>query len=215
MLIQFTNESTRVAYGATSDHSRLDMRDGASRNSAIQLNGPASSSVDVIDIPLGRGQTTQIDQADFGLVSSYSWHWRPSVTSVGRGYAVSSRRHNGRDQTIFLHRLLLNVEKGLDVDHINRNSLDNRRCNLRIATRSQNLANSTFPTRPNANGYRGVVCKKDGRRKPFMAGICVRGRTYRGIHRETAIEAARDYDALAVLHFGEFATLNFPGGVSS
>lgn len=82
----------------------------------------------MIAIELTQGKRAIIDDEDYELVSKYKWHFD------GR-YAA----HKGRKK-IYMHRLIMG-KSPLDVDHINRDKLDNRRKNLRFCTRSQNLLN--------------------------------------------------------------------------
>ena len=91
------------------------------------------------------------------------------------------------------------------VDHINHNGLDNRRPNLRLATRSQNAAN-LGPYANNTSGYKGV----DFNRGKWRARIREGGVRYFLGYFETAEDAARAYDTKAHELFGEFASLNFP-----
>jgi hypothetical protein len=100
--------------------------------------------------------------------------------------------------------------KGMDVDHINGNPLDNRKVNLRVCTRSENAINKK--TRADSrSGYKGVYMSPNGKliqahiRPPGMN----KGRLSLGYYK-TLEEAARAYDANAYHHFGEFAKLNFP-----
>jgi hypothetical protein len=91
----------------------------------------------------------------------------------------------------------------MQVDHINGNRRDNRRCNLREVTSAQNCQNRRAA---NQTGLKGV----HPRGKKFFACIRVEGKfTYLGIY-PTAEEAARVYDEAAHRAFGEFARLNFP-----
>lgn len=118
-----------------------------------------------------------------------------------------------RQKIIFMHRIIMNPPKGMFVDHINGDGLDNRRENLRICTISQNTANSVRPS-TNTSGYKGV--QSSGRStRPWKATIHAKGITkYLGAYR-TKEEAAIAYDKKAVELYGEFAKLNFPNGVPS
>jgi hypothetical protein len=108
-------------------------------------------------------------------------------------------------KTDYLHHLLMSTPRGMQVDHIDRNPLNNRRSNLRICAPHQNAANKT--AQPNKTGFRGV--REDHRcQSPrfdaFCAGI------YVGRH-DTAEDAARAVDAAAIKRFGKgFPMLNFP-----
>lgn len=72
------------------------------------------------------------------------------------GREVYVRRTKNGKRPVFLHSLMLKAPKGFYIDHINRDSLDNRRCNLRIATRSQNRINSKI-NKNNTSGCKGVI----------------------------------------------------------
>lgn len=97
--------------------------------------------------------------------------------------------------------------KGMDIDHINRDPADNRLVNLRVATRSQNMANAKKRTRKGgpASQYKGVswqgawraAYQKDGQLK-FLG------------YFTNEIDAARAYDMAVIAAFGEYALPNFP-----
>ena len=105
--------------------------------------------------------------------------------------------------TVPLHRHITNCPKGMHVDHINGNVLDNRLSNLRICTPSQNQANSKLP-KNNTSGYKGVSKNGDG----WKAKIRVDYAYYYLGTFLTKEEAARAYNAAAIKYFGEFARLN-------
>ena len=65
-----------------------------------------------------------------------------------------------RKENLYLHRFILDAEKGKVVDHINGNKLDNRRCNLRICTVRENVINSKI-SKNNTSGFPGVSFRKD------------------------------------------------------
>ena len=75
-----------------------------------------------------------IDIDDLELVSNYKWY-------LGKNNYVSSKCKASDNKLIYLHRLILNPDKGFVVDHINNYTLDNRKCNLRICTQHQNTIN--------------------------------------------------------------------------
>ena len=84
------------------------------------------------------------------------------------GYAIRTIKINGKKRNIYFHHLVLPAKKGLDVDHINRDKLDNRVSNLRYVTRSQNILNMCEKSN-NTSGQRGVSF--DNRRNRWRAYI--------------------------------------------
>ena len=132
-----------------------------------------------------------------------------------------------------IHRVVMDAPKGMDVDHINGDTLDNRRENLRICTRAQNSQNKRLRV-DSKSGYKGVyevreskkryTSKKTGEtkvhvgkpKKPWQAYISDPGTAFpdkrhiRLGYYATAEEAARAYDRKAKELYGEFALLNFP-----
>lgn len=88
------------------------------------------------EIPLSQGRLALVDDADYAELSQHKWfvdHY---------GYAVRNfPRSLCKTRDIRMHRVILNAPDGMTVDHINGNRLDNRRCNLRLATDAQNKCN--------------------------------------------------------------------------
>lgn len=99
-----------------------------------------------------------------------------------------------------------------DVDHINRDKADNRWCNLRLATRSQNSSNVDPARRRNTSGFIGVTFDKA--RDKWRAQIRIDGRKVNLGRFSDPVEAAKAHDDAARKAFGEFAELNF-GGASA
>ncbi len=109
-------------------------------------------------IKLTKGFEAIVDAEDLPLVALYKWQFRPisSKRDLGTGYATAvAHDANGVRFVQRMHRLVMMVPKGLEVDHINGNGLDNRKCNLRFCTRSQNQFNKAKTKRFN-NPFKGV-----------------------------------------------------------
>ena len=114
---------------------------------------------------------------------------------------------NDEGRQVFMHRMILTATAGMVVDHANGDTLDNRRCNLRVATQQENSRNHK-KHQFGRNPYKGVYSNNGG--KTWFMSIFVNGKPIRvkGF-RDPAI-AAKAYDSAAKEHFGEFARLNFP-----
>ena len=135
---------------------------------------------------------------------------------VGRGYARCYVRGSGAKNTKYLYMhcavlQLLGKPAPIQVDHRNRNKLDNRSRNLRSATNSLNNAHRPKQNN-NQSGFRGVsrVTRAFGPR--WRAEICKDGKRQHLGCFSTPERAARVYDKAAVQLFGNFAFLNFPTG---
>lgn len=152
----------------------------------------------VKQIELTQGKVAIVDDDDFEYLSQWKWHY------TAQGYAA--RRSS--DRIILMHRQLISTADGMDTDHANGNKLDNRRSNLRPATRSQNLAN-----RPSLRGrseYKGVSWHEA--RKKWAAHYYLGGEShYIGLFVSEQ-EAAAAYDEAAKRVYGEYAYLNLTGG---
>ena len=171
----------------------------------------------IIENRKGDQFTVLLDEADyFQFVENDRYKWwirkvstRLWVDSSYGFYAMGWDRHAKKQ--VALHRVMLDAPKGMVVDHINRNGLDNRRSNLRLCTHKENMQNRRANSK-NSTGYKGVRLTKSG--KKYIARVCQKldGKTvehYLGTY-DTPEEAARAYDAKAIELFGEYASLNFP-----
>lgn len=164
-----------------------------------------------MNVELANGGFTQIDDADWPLVSPYVWrHYTKRRLGSSVTYADARVTTNGKWGYLQMHRLILGLsDPRVQVDHRNRDGLDNRRANLRVATNSQNHANQDKPI-TNTSGYKGVSRNRTNKLHPWFAQIGVnRKQLYLGCF-STPAEAALAYDRAALQHFGEFARLNFP-----
>ena len=144
---------------------------------------------------VGTGLYALVDEADYPALMDYVWLAHPGGYS--QGYADN--------RLVLMHRWLMKPPPELDVDHINGSKLDNRRANLRVCTRSQNLMNKGR-RRDSTSPYKGVTLMPSGRWRAVVG--CDGFRHHIGTF-DTPEEAARAYDLKAGEVFGEFARLNF------
>lgn len=158
------------------------------------------------EVRLSKGAIAIVDDVDFEFASSHKY-W---INSWGYAYrSIWLGQHNKpQHKNVSLHRELMGVtDPRVLVDHINGDTLDNRRCNLRLSTKSTNGCNRP-KTRANTTGYKGVVLHTQCKSPRWMATITVHGKhKYLGLF-PTPEEAAKHYNEAALLHFGEYARLN-------
>lgn len=144
-----------------------------------------------------------VDDEDFDRISKHKWH----IQSASMLYAVrkGARDEHGKRIRYQMHREVISAPRGIFVDHINGNTLDNRRCNLRFATTQQNAFNRKM-TSANTTGSKGVyLCRATGR---YYAQICVNGRGKHLGFFASISAASAAYDNAARANFGEFAKTN-------
>lgn len=159
-------------------------------------------------ISLTKGRVAFVDDDDFDYLCKESWH---CTGLPNRQYVSCSRRDDDAKKTIYMHRLIMNAPVGMDVDHINGNRFDNRKANLRVCTRSNNLMN-----RGKGEGlssiYKGVCfCINTGR---WRAIIRVNGKSKCLGRYDTEEQVAIAYNKAAADYFGEFSRLNQVEGIN-
>lgn len=148
-------------------------------------------------IPLSSNKFAIIDQEDYSRVKDYSWFF------MNTGYAGS---HFG-SKCLLMHRVIIQAPSKTYVDHISMDRLDNRKCNLRIVSFSDNVVNSQI-RKCNSSGFKGVTYDKQTGR---WRATCIRkGVTFRLRRYITPEEAALQYDNIVRKIDGNFARLNFP-----
>lgn len=151
-------------------------------------------------IPLTQKQVTVVDASRYEQLDEWNWCalWNPAMKNF---YAVR-RGRPGEPKFIYMHAVIAGTEHG-HTDHRDRDTLNNRKENLRKATSSQNGGNRE-KQRNNTAGFKGVFRNKSG----WMAKIAVRGQQiYIGQFHDSQ-SAAAAYNKAALEHFGEFARLN-------
>lgn len=140
--------------------------------------------------------TCLVDTVDLPMISKYSWCINKESTYF---YCRSSSKPK-----VKMHNLIMNTKP---VDHINHNTLDNRRSNLRHCTHTENMRNSKRQNN-NSSGYKGVTyCR---RKKRYLCQIIYNNKNINlGYFKDKKL-AAIVYDLAATLLFKDFAHLNFP-----
>lgn len=157
------------------------------------------------EIRLTQNKVAIVDDDDFELLNKWKW-----FASEGGNTAYAKRRMwftDGRKRIIGMHRLLMGIHFGIEkqIDHINGDGLDNRRCNLRIASKAENVRNKG-KLRNNTSGYKGVAWHD--RAQKWQAGIKKNNkRIYLGLFHSKRL-AALAYNEAALKHHGKFARLN-------
>lgn len=122
------------------------------------------------------GGVTMVDAEDYDYYNQ--WKWQNILGYAVRCVYVANEKlpngkHRSINKRIALHREINNTPEGFDTDHINGNKLDNRRSNLRTASRSQNCHNAGKKN----NGSKtlaGVQWRKD--RNVWRSYICIQGK---------------------------------------
>jgi len=154
-------------------------------------------------IPLTRGKYAIVDTDDYQRLSKHKWY------ACGDGpwtnYAARSVKKGRKWHSLQMHRDIIQVPRGMVIDHINHNGLDNRKANLRAATVAQNGWNSR--NRKSRSKYRGVWWHKQLQK--WRVGIWFNGNRKHIGYFEDVQEAAKAYDRAAHKYHGQFAVLNF------
>ncbi len=146
-------------------------------------------------VTLTKGHEAVIDAADAAMVAAYNWF---AVTKRSGVYAA---RRGEQGRTVYLHRQLSGPPDGMLVDHINGVTLDNRRCNLRFATPSQNQHNQKR-SRANRSGLKGAHWASS--RKKWAATIAIGGKRVWLGYYETPEEAHMAYRSASLEVHGRF-----------
>lgn len=150
-----------------------------------------------------RNYSVILDKDDFITIKMVK-KWSITKNLCGQVYfSYSKNRKN-----IYLHKLIMNCPKGLVVDHINGNTLDNRKLNLRICTKLENQYNQKKHKGNRHSKYKGVTFRKDLKSKPWESFIYNNYKSTRLGYFASEQEAAIAYNEAAKRVYGQFAKLN-------
>jgi hypothetical protein len=167
-----------------------------------------------MEVPLTQGYVALVDAEDYQRVMQFKWYAHVHHRKDGSISAVYAQRMlpetPGKRPMEHMHRFILNItDPSIQVDHKDHDGLNDRKSNLRAATKNQNQHNVPI-RRDNTSGFKGVCWHKQHRKwvttiqvnnKPLHIGLFL-----------DLVEAAHAYDAAAIKYHGKFACLNFPEG---
>lgn len=167
---------------------------------------PAVIDGDTALLPLGRDAKygyTKVDK-EYAYLDQYKWR----IDSYG--YVVAWNGTGKNKVNLRLHRVICNPSKGLSVDHINNDKLDNRSSNLREATQSQNMMNRKA-LKTNKAGFKGVSWHKSS--NSYRVCISTNGKQKQIDGFKDVLTAAKRYNELASKYYGDYAKLNEIEGI--
>lgn len=150
-------------------------------------------------IKLTQGKYALVDDEDFERLNQFKWF---AARNNDKNIFYAGRTINKKN--VGMHRFILNVtNKKIKVDHINHNTLDNRKSNLRICTNAENCRNKK-PTKGRLLPKGVTFIKKN----KYKAQICKDGIRYNIGSFWNIKQAALAYNVKAKELFGEYALLN-------
>lgn len=151
------------------------------------------------EIQLTKGYFTIVDDDDYDYIMQWKWHVNDSSIHP---YAMrNSITEDGKRHHIMMHRIINRTPDGFDTDHINGNGLDNRKINLRTATRSQNMMNRK-PNKNCSSKFKGVYWH--GQHQKWASSISInKKRTHIGLFLNEN-DAAKAYEKRSILEFSNF-----------
>jgi len=152
-------------------------------------------------INLPNNKKVIVDNEDYKYLNSFNWNFNSRYVVRNKHNNCYGKCKGKRCYKIFIHKLIMNCPKGKQVDHINHNTLDNRKINLRICTRKQNSHNSLVH-KDTLSRYKGVYWNNIN--KKWIVTI---KKKYFGsfINKE---KAAQIYNKNIVNYYGDFSYLN-------
>lgn len=153
-------------------------------------------------INISKGLFTIVDEESLSLFSTFRWQSMYD-RHTKQYYARCHVKVDGKDSQQLIHRIITRAKVGEIVDHINGNTLDNRKCNLRLCTNAQNCRNKK-KHHDNKSGFKGV-------KKHYNKWQAKITKDYVDYHLgtfDTPLEAAKAYNKKAKILHGKFARLN-------
>ena len=146
-----------------------------------------------------------VDDSDYDYLMQWKWFAKTTKSDDKTyNYAICNFIKDGKWTSSIMHRMIMNPNKGDQIDHIDHNGLNNQKSNLRICTHSQNQMNRYGSS---STGYKGVYKSRHGN---YFASIQYDNKRISLGTYKTPEEAAQIYDNAAMRYHKEYANLNFP-----
>lgn len=163
--------------------------------------GLKMKTLDIMAIPLTQGLFALVDGEDYERISQHKWYAHKARNAF---YAV--RKKTISRKMILMHREIMNTPPNVEIDHRNHCTLDNRKPNIRLCTRTQNQQNRN-PQKNTSSKFKGICWKKE--KKKWRACIKQNRKQLHLGYFNSETDAAKAYDTKARELFGEFANTNF------
>lgn len=158
-------------------------------------------------IKLTRNKAAIVDEEDYERVVAQGKWTVGNCRSNPKFYAQRCIYIEGKKSTMKMHRFIISCPKNMCVDHINGDTLDNRKSNLRIVSHKDNSRNRAHQ-KTAAFPYKGIAYYKYCKSRPWAARITCNGKTLFIGSYSSMEEAALAYNYKAVELFGIYAKLN-------
>lgn len=152
------------------------------------------------EIALTKGAVAVVDDEDYDELTKHRWNYSSGGYAIRTIPTVNGKRTNER-----MHAVVMGKKDGFEIDHINGNKLDNRRCNLRHVTHRQNAQNKKS-RRNSSSKYKGVTWLK--KEEVWISHIVINGKDYHLGRYKSERDAAWVYNVWAQSFFGEYARPN-------
>jgi hypothetical protein len=155
------------------------------------------------EIKLTQGKVAIVDDDMFDYLNQFKWFANLQGKKFYAGRNITM--FNGKRTMLWMHRFIMNPEKGMVIDHLDGNPLNNQKNNLRICTHAENMRNSKI-NKNNKSGHKGVYWHKTSSK--WMAYIKYNNKLLYLGYFPVLIDAAKAYNEAALKYHGEFANLN-------
>lgn len=162
----------------------------------MTMGGSLKMTGNVLEIPLTQGKAVLVSECDYESLIKYKWYYN-------NGYAVRAEWDGEKQKRVYMHRHILQAPKHLQVDHVDRDRLNNTRENLRLCTKGENERNKVKKTTRRSK-YRGVQWDKG----KWRADIQHEGKKIYLGRFLSEEDGALAYNEAVLLYHGDFGVLN-------